>query len=287
MVGPWVCYGGAMRFLFWPLGVVLLLYLLYVIYFFAIQRAILFPRHLIAPPPSIPVVVGLEQMWLETSQGRVEAWFLPAMDSQAIESQNQAPAPLFIIAHGNGDLIDRWLSSVVGLRRMGIGVLLVEYPGYGRSQGSPSQRAIRETFLLAYDTIVRDPRVDPARIILFGHSVGGGAVAILASERPSAGMILFSTFTSVRALATRQWLPGLAARDPFDNLSVIRIYPHPVLIIHGLYDRTIPYAHGEALYAAAQNGELLALECDHGDCIDDWDQFWQDLRPFLTHTGIF
>src|SRR5690554_2793678 len=128
------------------LAVILLLYLLYAGYFYLNQRAILFPRHLIAAPVAIPAVPGLEQLWLATSEGRVEAWYLPPLVRQeALEEQGEARtaarAPLMIIAHGNGDLIDRWLSSVSGLREMGIGVLLVEYPGYGRSEGNPSYAA--------------------------------------------------------------------------------------------------------------------------------------------------
>lgn len=270
-----------MRLLYIVPLILLLLYLLYAGYFYINQRTILFPRHLLHAPAASPAVAGLEQIWLETSEGRVEAWYLAPLDLFA-----EGKAPLMIIAHGNGDLIDRWIAPVAPLRRMGIGVLLVEYPGYGRSQGNPSYAAIRESLLLAYDTIIRHPQVDPDRILLFGHSVGGGAVSALAAERPSSGMILLSTFTSVAALAAEQWLPGFAVRDPFDTLAVVRDYPHPILIIHGKHDRTIPYHHGVALHAAAQQGELLSLACGHNDCIEDWESFWQSMRPFFERTGF-
>jgi pimeloyl-ACP methyl ester carboxylesterase len=270
-----------MRVLLVLLAMLILLYLLYAGYFYAVQREVLFPRHLIAAPVAAPAVTGMEQHWLETSQGRVELWYLPPLDGQT-----SAPAPLLIIAHGNGDLIDTWPPAVTELRQMGMGVLLVEYPGYGRSEGSPSQAALHEAFLLAYDTVRQHPQVDPARIVLFGHSVGGGAVTALAAERPSAALILFSTFTSVRAMAARQGLPGFAARDPFDNLARVRAYPHPVLIIHGRHDRTIPYRHGVALAQAAAQGELLTLDCGHNGCVEDWAHFWQELRPFLIRAGI-
>ncbi len=280
--GVW--YSGAMRLLMTLLAILALLYLLYAGYFFVAQRSILFPRHLIAAPAALLDIPGGEQVWLETSVGKVEAWYLPPLDNH--DGETPRPAPLLILAHGNGDLIDTWPPAVAALRRMGVGVLLVEYPGYGRSQGSPSQAAIGEAFLLAYDTLAQHPQVDPARIVLFGHSVGGGAVADLAAARPSAALILFSTFTSVRAMATPLGLPGFAARDPFDTLAVVRSYPHPILILHGKHDRTIPYSHGVALHAAAPQGELVSLECGHNGCIDDWDAFWQGLRPFLMRAGI-
>src|SRR5690606_20239509 len=112
---------------------------------------------------------GVEQMWLKTSEGQVEAWFLPPLNTTPPTAKAAAPSPLLILAHGNGDLIDRWLLSTAALQRMGIGILLVEYPGYGRSQGTPSYSAIHETFLLAYDTIIRHPQVDSQRIVFFGH----------------------------------------------------------------------------------------------------------------------
>lgn len=265
--------------------VALLLYLVYALYFYANQRTILFPRHLIPVPTHVPTVPGMERMWLPTSMGEVEAWYLAPLPDHVPDDAN-APAPLLIVAHGNGDLIDRWVSPVQGLRMQGFGVLLVEYPGYGRSQGVPTFAAIRETFLLAYDTMVRDPRVDPQRIILFGHSVGGGAVSTLAAERASAGMILMSTFTSVRAMAGDLRLPGFAVRDPFDTLAVVRDYPHPILIIHGRQDQTIPYHHGVALHAAAPDAELISLDCGHNGCIGDWERFWQELAPFFARAGI-
>jgi fermentation-respiration switch protein FrsA (DUF1100 family) len=271
-----------MRILYTVLGFCLLLYLVYVGYFWVSQQSILFPRHLLHTPPA-PAEghAGLERIWLEVEQGRVEAWYLPPFSWDA-----GAPAPLLIVGHGNGELIDYWLQRVARLRQMGIGVLLVEFPGYGRSQGVPTQAAIGESFVAAYDAIVDHPAVDPQRIVLFGFSMGGAAVALLATERPSAGLILVSTFTNVRSLAARHYLPGFGVRDPFDTLSAVSAYPGPVLVIHGTDDRLIPYSHGAALYDAAADAELISLACGHNNCVGNWDAFWQSLRPFLARAGI-
>src|SRR5687768_4444621 len=114
-----------MRVLYLLLTIIFLLYVLYAGYFYLNQRAILFPRHLISAPVGTPVVPGLEQIGLKSSEGQIEAWYLAPLDGETI-----TPSPLLILAHGNGDLIDHWLSSVSPLRQMGVGVLLVEYPGY-------------------------------------------------------------------------------------------------------------------------------------------------------------
>src|SRR5580658_2359487 len=87
-----------------------------------------------APPPA----VGMEVLRLATSAGNIEALFLPATD------ESNAPAkPLVIYAHGNGEVTDFWVTALDGFRERGIGVLLVEYPGYGRSSGKPSEQSIR------------------------------------------------------------------------------------------------------------------------------------------------
>ena len=271
-----------MRFILTLCLIVCLLYACYVGYFYLMQRTILFPRHLIAAQPvQLSSIPGLEQVWLETSVGKVEMWFLPPL-----VAEQDATASVMIITHGNGELIDGWADAVLPLRRMGMGVLLVEYPGYGRSQGTPSQATIAETLAQAYDWVVAKDGVDPERICLFGRSVGGGAISALAAQRPSAGLILFSTFSSVRTMAEKMLLPGMFVRDPFDNLAVVRAYQEPLLIIHGTRDEVIPYAHGEQLAAANPNAEFISYACGHNDCVHNWASFWADVKPFLMQAGI-
>ncbi len=261
---------------------VLILYLAYCSLLFIFQRQILFPRSQVEVPSGIAKnIAGLEKMWLHTSYGKVEAWFLPPPADRGAES-----APAVIFAHGNAELIDFWPEEFSNFTPLGIGVLLVEYPGYGRSEGTPSQRSTIEAFVAAYDALVARKDVDPSRIILFGRSVGGGVVCALAAERPSTALILLSTFTSVRSLASKFLVPGFLVRDRFDNLAVVSSYSGQVLVIHGRHDSLIPYEHGVALYRAAQHGEMLTYDCQHNDCPPSWDTFWRDVQTFLHHAGI-
>ena len=251
-------------------------------YYFFMQRKIIYPRHIIRiPPDNSDSAPGLERIWLDTSSGRVESWYLPASDSSA-----QLPLPAMIIAHGNAELIDHWLPIVNEIREMGISVLLVEYPGYGRSEGKPGEASLTETFITAYDSLVSRPEVDAARIVLLGRSVGSGAICALAGVRPSAAMILMSPYTSISALASDYYLPGFLAKDRFDNLNLIKSYVNPVLIVHGSSDRIIPYKHSQKLLAASQNGELITYDRGHNDLIDDWKRFWNEVRPFLIRSGV-
>jgi hypothetical protein len=257
-----------------------LIYAAYCVLLFFVQRQVIFPRYMIpTPPPPDFKTLRIEPWWLETSFGKVEAWYLPPAAAEK-------PAPAVIFAHGNGELIDYWPNELGRFSEMGIGLLLVEYPGYGRSDGSPSQESIAETFTLAYDRLAVRTDVDPARIVLFGRSLGGGAVCDLALKRPSAALILMSCFESVSAFAVRYLAPAFLIRDPFDNLSAVRRYHGPVLVLHGQFDEVIPFGHGQALHAAAQDGKMIVYEAGHNDCPPDWAVFWRDVEEFLRANGI-
>lgn len=261
---------------------VLCFYLIYCGFLFFLQRQILFPRYQIpVPPGEKPEQSGLEKFWIDTASGKVEAWFMPPALSHARKS-----APAVIFAHGNAELIDFWPQELYPFTRMGIGVLLVEYPGYGRSAGYPSQTNIIDTFVRAYDRLSLRQDVDLRRIVLFGRSVGGGAVCGLTKIRPPAALILSSTFISVRSFASRFLAPGFLLRDPFDNLEAVRSYHGPILIMHGKYDDVIPYAHGQALFRAAVNAKMISYDCAHNDCPPDWGAFWKDIETFLREAKI-
>ena len=267
-----------------PMNIILwtlLCYLVYCGFLFLIQRQILFPRYLIDTPSKGEDHPFMEKMWIKTSFGKTEAWSL-LPDSM----NKKEPSPAVIFAHGNGELIDFWPDELKRFHHFGIGVMLLEYPGYGRSDGTPSQKSITETFNNAYDILIERKDVDPAKIILFGRSLGGGAVCTLAAERPSAALILMSTFTSARSFAKKYFAPGFLVRDPFNNLAVVRNYPEPVIIFHGKFDEVIPYSHGLALYKSAPRATMITYESGHNDCPPNWEMFWRDIETFLHDSGI-
>jgi pimeloyl-ACP methyl ester carboxylesterase len=264
------------------IGVAFIFYVAYCGFLFLIQRQILYPRNLIPSlPPSTQKIPGLEKIWLETSFGKVESWLLrPAVENPS------APVPAVIFAHGNGELIDFWPDELKSFTRFGLALLLVEYPGYGRSAGKPSQESITETFIAAYDALTARKDIDRSRIVLFGRSLGGGAVCALAAQRPSKALILMSTFTSVRSFAVRYLVPGFFARDPFDNLALVSSYSGPILFLHGKYDGIIPFRHSLALHKAAKKSQLIAYDAGHNDCPPDWNVFWQHMESFLREIEI-
>ncbi|HET9864874.1 MAG TPA: alpha/beta hydrolase [Steroidobacteraceae bacterium] len=215
-----------------------------------------------------------ESLWFDIEGSRVEAWLLPA----AVDG----PAPLLIYAHGNGELIDFWAKPFAALRAAGIHVLLVEFPGYGRSEGRPSERSITATLLAAYDRAVRDPRVDAGRIVGYGRSMGGGAIGQLAARRPLAALILESTFSSLRDMVRAHRVPDWLIPNRFDTRAVLGNYPGPVLLIHGRRDEIIPATHAQALATAAPRAALHLLPCGHNDCPRQWEL----ILGFLAANGV-
>ena len=261
--------------------IVVVVYAAYCALLFILQRHMLFPRHMTVAPDLKSHQNTVERIWLPLGRDRVEAWLLPAGETAA-----QGKRPLIIFAHGNGELIDYWASELRSFTRLGMHVLLVEYPGYGRSGGKPSQAAISQTFVGAYDRVVARPDVDPGKIILLGRSVGGGAVCALAGQRPTAALILVSSFTSVRFFARQYLAPGFLVRDPFDNLAAVSAYPNPVLVIHGRHDDIIPFKHGQALHRAARQGHLVVYDSGHNDCPPHWQRFVEDVSAFLRRFNV-
>jgi fermentation-respiration switch protein FrsA (DUF1100 family) len=242
---------------------------------FVAQRAVLFPRGALPAAPADPARAGAEPLWLEAGGRRTEAWWLPGRGPAG-------PGPLLLHAHGNGELIDHWLDAFEPARARGVSVLLVEYPGYGRSEGAPSERSIRETLVAAYDRAAARRDVDPRRIVGWGRSLGGGAVCALARERALAALVLESTFTSVRSLAARFGVPGFLVRDPFDNVSLVRGFGRPLLLLHGERDGIIAVDHARSLHAAAPGSVLRVLPCGHNDCSPPW----SDVLAFLAEHGL-
>jgi pimeloyl-ACP methyl ester carboxylesterase len=245
------------------------------------QSSIIYPGAKNRVALTLPQSQGTEIFKVSTALGNVEAVFLPA--TQSVVGAQQ---PVVIFGHGNGEVIDNWVTALNGFRQRGIGVLLVEYPGYGRSTGSPSEAAIRGAMDAAYDHIATDSRVDRTRIFGFGQSLGGGAICLLAKDRFLRAIILQSTFPSLDMFTAKYWAPAFLLRDHFNNFSSVAHFKGPVLVIHGRDDRLIPWKQGQRLAAASANSTFRLYDCGHGCWDPERLPFWRDAMPFLLKSGI-
>ncbi len=194
---------------------------------------------------STPKELGLdyEDVDLRTSDGgRTHAWLIPGPREEIV-----------LWFHGNAGNISHRLDNIRLLHdRVGVSILIVDYGGYGDSDGDPSERRMYADARAARSFVV-DRGFPTEAVIYFGRSLGSAVALDLALEHPPAKLILETPFESIRAMAATLVPPALARLVPqrFDNLSKIAELRVPVLFIHGDYDAIVPIDHGRALFAEA------------------------------------
>jgi len=237
------------------------------------QRSLLFPVPAYSPNPNLGLA---EIVRLPVSGGEAQAFFV------APSASFEGPAPLLIFMHGNAELADGWVPIFEEVATWGVGALLLEYPGYGGSAGSPSERSINEAALAAYDWAQSDPRIDGKRIVPYGRSLGGGPAVRLAVDRKAPALILESSFTSVADFAAQFLAPECLVRDRFDSLKTLSSYRGPLLVMHGSRDEVVPIAHGRALAAAVSGARFFELPCAHNDCPRPWNL----IKSFLEENNL-
>lgn len=249
---------------------------------------IYFPADLTAER-SVPADHGLprgEEIWLRTSDGlRLHAWWVPPAGGPA------CGALLFL--HGNaGHLADRAFLA----RRVadtGRGVLLLDYRGFGRSEGSPHEEGLQRDARAAHRWLVEEGGISPERIVVAGHSLGAAVAVRLAVEQPAGGLVLTGAFRSVPALGAELygWLPDALFRgwptERYETEGRAADVGVPALLARGGRDRVVPRAQTRAVHAAlpveARSVWHEAPLAGHGDLWDD-DGFWGALRPFLERV---
>jgi hypothetical protein len=250
--------------------------------FWFYQRRWLFPCHRLTVDPIKQPQKGRSH-WLAHPWGKTEVWFLKA---QMAAEDERRRLPTVIIAHGQLGVIDAWEERLDGLLKRGFHCLLVEFPGYGRSSGRPSQASFQQTLVAAYDWLIEQPEVDSSAIIGLGRSMGGGVISLLALQRPLACLWLMSTFTSLRPFIRKKGIPSFLLRDPLDNVAAIQQHQLPILVYHGVDDRVIPPAHARQLAAAAKIADLVLVKGDHYNCPQDWDAFWHMAVDFFHRNRV-
>lgn len=212
-------------------------------------------------PPGLPV----ENVALTTADHlTLHAWWIPA------------PAAEFtlVMFHGNAaDLPDR-ADIYRFFHALPVNILAVDYRGYGRSEGSPTEAGVYLDARAAYDHLTAQRAIPPRRIIAFGASLGSAVAADLAAEREVAAVILEAPFPSAPAVARRVYpfLPGIGwlMRTRLDTASKLARVRSPVLILHCTRDPVIAFALGEATFAAAREPRRfvrLDAACHEDGCL--------------------
>jgi pimeloyl-ACP methyl ester carboxylesterase len=226
-------------------------------------------RILFQPSPGVdlhPRSLGIEaeELWLQSEDGvRLHAFYLPG-------SPPGERAVLFL--HGNAGNASHRLPNAAALARLGADVLLLDYRGYGLSEGRPSQQGVVADARAALAHLSGTRGFDAERIVIFGRSLGGAVALSVAPETPPGGLILESTFTSLRDMARSVAGPlgGLLVRDGFDSLARIAQVRVPLLFFHGDRDRIVPFDLGRRLYAAAPGPKVFEVirGAGHNDTLE-------------------
>jgi fermentation-respiration switch protein FrsA (DUF1100 family) len=192
-----------------------------------------------------PDRLGLEaqEVHLSPEPGvQLHAWFFP----------HQNPLATLLFCHGNAGNVSHRLENVYHLLRTGFQVLLFDYRGYGHSSGRPSEEGLYRDAAAAWEHLAAREDTASAPRIIFGRSLGGAVAVELATQVKADGLIIESTFTSIRTLARLVFplpLPRLPVK--YDSLSKIGQIEMSLLSVHGERDELIPFADGLLLFAAA------------------------------------
>lgn len=178
----------------------------------------------------------------------------------------QAATILFF--HGNAGNVSHRLEKIALFHELGLNVFILDYQGYGKSTGRPSETGIYQDAQAAYDYLLQRSDILKDKIVVYGESLGGAVAVDLASQHPLAGIILESTFSSAQDMAKviLPFVPTCLVRVKMDSLSKISRVTAPKLFIHSRYDEIVPFRLAQKLFnAAPQPKEFLEIDGDHNE----------------------
>lgn len=232
--------------------------------------------------------IPYEEVWLpvkarSTKIEKIYGWWLPAANQQSLGT--------LLYLHGRGLNIGANINQSYHFRQLGFSVLLVDYRGYGRSQGGfPSENRLYEDAETAYNYLVKQRKLSPGEIFLYGHSLGGAVAVKLAIDHPeAAGLIVQSSFTSMLDMVERNnWMRLFPARlllmQRFDSIAKVKLLRIPVLFVHGTADPFIPAAMSQKLFDRASEPKQLLLvphaKHNNGDAFFNHSEYRQTIVNF-------
>ena len=259
-------------------GYVLLAALLFIFQGYLVYRPT--SKH-IATPAQHEKPMDYEDVWLQTADGvKLHGWFVPAEES---------PKGTVLMFHGNAGNVSHRLKTIAIFHQLGYNAMIIDYRGYGLSEGSPGEQGTYRDAEAAWKYLIRQRKIDRNRIVIFGRSLGAAVAAWLAVEKHSGGLILESPFTSAPDMGAEiyKFLPvRLMARINYNTLGRIKHVRCPLLIIHSPDDEIIPYHHGQKLFQAAKEPKTFQeITGGHNDgFIRSGDLYTDCLERFLSEA---
>jgi len=240
----------------WSAGIALCLYAVLATTVYFAQRSLMYFPDKANVTPAEAGLPEAKTVPLTASDGvRIVAWHVPPKDNK----------PVVVYFHGNGGSLRFRVPRFRKLIDAGIGLVALEYRGYGGSAGSPSEQGLTDDGQAVYRFAAA--HYPTQQLVLWGESLGSAVAIAVAAEQPVGRVILEAPFTSAVALGAQHYwyLPvRLLMKDQFHSDTRIGKVSAPLLIMHGLHDRTVPYAMGERLFDLANKPKHLARFLDGG-----------------------
>jgi uncharacterized protein len=188
----------------------------------------------------------LQQLTVDTADGERLALVVAVHDETT-------PRPAVLFLHGQGGNIDDAWVKVMQLWDLGFDVAAGDYRGYGMSTGEPGERGLYTDAHALWGSVASDSRFDPARLIIWGHSLGTAVATELALDASANALVLEAPFTSMRAMVEQSSPYGIPSDwftdAVFDTESRIGNVQIPVVVAHGTDDARIPFWMGERVYS--------------------------------------
>jgi fermentation-respiration switch protein FrsA (DUF1100 family) len=233
---------------------------------------------LVTTPKLIPL--DYEDVSIRTKDGiRLHGWYLT----------HDSPRATLLFLHGNGGNISHRLDSLAIFNSLGLAVLIIDYRGYGQSEGTTSEQGTYLDANAAWQYLINEKQLTGDNIIVFGRSMGGAVATWLASQQKPRALILESTFTSVTDMGKHYYpyLPAtLLTRIKYASIDRITSINQPILFIHSPSDDIVPYALGRALFnAATEPKEFMDIRGTHNEgFLISGDTYINGLDRFITHV---
>lgn len=228
---------------------------------------------------STPENAGLayEEFWLHSEDKvRLNGWFIPA--------ENAVYTILFF--HGNGGNIGHRIEKAVLLNSLKVNLCLIDYRGYGRSEGRPSEQGLYSDASAVLRHLVRERGIAPQQIILYGESLGSAVAVDCAARHPVKALIVEGGFSHGRHMARLLFpaVPWFFFTYRFDSGTKIRQINVPKLFLHSIYDEVVPFRLGRELFEYASGPkQLVEFSCGHTTAYEEEPQrYRQAISSFLA-----
>jgi uncharacterized protein len=196
-----------------------------------------------------------------------------------------------IVFHGNAGHAGHREFYAAALTRLGLRVILAEYPGYGPRGGAVGERNLVDD---AEQTIALAHRQHGQPLLLIGESLGAGVVAAAGARQrdKTAGLLLITPWDRLQHVAAYHypWLPvKWLLRDRYDNAAHLASFGRPILVAVAARDSIVPARFGAALYEALSDPKRFVVmeAADHNDWVEHIDErWWRKATSFLLDESV-